>query len=219
MSLGVILPNGSITFGSGASGLDPIPPTLSKNTLYSDFVTLVRVLSHTSGNTTVISAAEILSIVIDEVGKCAKENWAKMQPYYLQSNTFNIQNTSFPYKSVYSTLNPYVDKFIGAFFLQGVTRFPVISVSAEELQLYGAMTTIYANSVFGTFYDGFLELFVGSAVATTPNEFQTEIYYYRQPQLAGITTSNYTTKYIDLPDSYIPDLIDKAVLRLEMTKQ
>ena len=210
------MPNGAITFGDGASGLDPIVPALSKNYTYSSVVGLVRLLSHTSGNTAVITNAELLSIVVDIAGQIARENWDKMQPFYLQSNTFNVMNTNNPYKVSYSTLNPYMDKFIGAVFLFG--RVPVKMVDADALQRASTLTNTYANSVLGTQYDSHLELFVGSFI-TSPEDFTTEIYYYRQPQLSGITTSNYTSKYIDLPDSYIPELIDRAVSQIERTKQ
>lgn len=211
------MPNGNVTLGGGATGLDPIAPTLSKITLYSDVVSLVRLLSHTSGNTTVISNAEILSIVIDTAGQIAKEYWERMQPFYLQTNTFNVQGSSNLYRASYSTLNPYMDKFIGAMFLYG-PRTPIRMVDADGLQRISKLTTNNANSIFGTVYDGYLELFVGSFI-TNPQDYAVEIYYYRQPQFSGITTSNYSSKYVDLPDSYIPELVDRAVQTVERTKQ
>ena len=212
------MPNGDVTLGGGATGLDPVVPTLSKITTYSDVVSLVRLLSHTSGNTTAITNAELLSIVIDQVGQIAKENWERMQPFYLQTATFNVQGSSNLYRSNYSTLQPYVDKFIGIMFLRGNLRTPIRMVGADELQRYSKLTTNNANSVFGTLFDGYVELFFGSGISN-PQDYNTEIYYYRQPQLSGITTSNYSSKYVDLPDSYIPELVDKAVQFVERTKQ
>lgn len=208
--------NGSITFSGGASALDPIVPTLSKNTTYSDVVGLVRILSHTAGNTTVITNAELLSIVIDIAGQIGRENWEKMQPYYLQTNTFNVIGSSNPYKADYSTLSPYMDKFIGAIFLYG--RTPIKMLDSDGLQRASKLTSMYANSVLGTQYDGYLELFAGSSISN-PQDYSVDIYYFRQPQLSGITTSNYSSKYVDLPDSYIPELIDRAVSQVERTKQ
>jgi len=210
------MPNGSITFGSGASGLDPIVPTLSKITTYSAVCDLIRKLSHTYGNTTVITDAEILTIVLNNAGEIARVNWEKMQPYYLMTNTFNVIGSSNPYTVNYSTLSPYMDKFIGAVFLYG--RKPIKIVGADELQRASKLTTMYANSILGTVYDGYMELFVGSSI-TNPQDYTSEIYYYRQPQLEGITTSNYSTKYVDLPDSYIPQLVDMSVSLIERTKQ
>lgn len=212
------MPNGSITFGGGASAQDPIPPTISKITTYSVVCSLVRDLSHTNGNTTVITNAEILSIVIDTVGQIAKENWERMQPFYLQSNTLNIQGSGNLYKASFLALVPYIDKFIGALFLQGTTRVPIKMMDSDALQQTSKLTVMNANSVAGTVYDGHVELFVGSFI-TAPQDYTIEIYYYRQPQLSGITTSNYTTEYPDIPDSYIPELVDRTVRQIERTKQ
>lgn len=213
------MPFGGITFGGGASGLDPIPPALSKNYTYQAVVDLVRILSHTSGNTTVITAGEILSIVVGVVGQVGRENWKAIAPYHLQTDTVNISGTSNFYKAFYSTFNPYIHTFIGAIFLQGTIRRPIKIVTSEELDRTAKMTNTYANSILGTQYDGHLELFIGSSVVTTPNEYQVEIYSFKQPQLNGITTTNYSTKYVDLPDSFIPEVLDRSVFQIERTKQ
>lgn len=223
------MPDGSIIDGNGDSNLDPIVPALSKNYTYQTVVDLVRLLSHTSGNTTVITAGEILEIVKDVVGQVGRENWKAIAPYHLQTNTMNISGTSNFYKSYYSTFNPYVHTFIGAIFLQGTTRRPIVTqkmvngvyvpLTAKDLDDMAKMSTTYANSILGTLYDGHIEMFVGSSVVTTPNEYQTEIYYFRQPQLNGITTTNYSTVYVDLPDSFIPEVLDRSVFQVERTKQ
>lgn len=208
------MPLGATTFGNGGNG-DPLPPSLSITT-YSSVCDLIRKLSHTYGNTTVITDAEILTIVLNNAGEIARANWEKMQPYYLQTNTFNVGGSSNPYTVNYSTLSPYMDKFVGSVFLSG--RKPIKIVGADELQRASKLTTMYANSILGTVYDGYMELFVGSSI-TNPQDYTSEIYYYRQPQLAGITTSNYSTKYVDLPDSYIPQLVYMSVSVIERTKQ
>ena len=94
-------------------------------------------------------------------------------------------------------------------------------MGTDELERFSKLTNTYGGSVIATQYDGFLHLFVGSSMYASPNTpttYLTELYYFRQPILASITTSNYDSKYVDLPDNYIPDLIDRAVERLEMTK-
>ena len=213
------MPDGAIIDGNGDSNLDPIVPALSKNYTYQTVVDLVRILSHTSGNTAVITAGEILSIVVDVAGQVGRENWKAIAPYHLQTNTMNISGTSNFYKAYYTTFNPYLHTFIGAIFLQGTVRRPIKIVSAVELDEKAKLTNTYANSILGTLYDGHIELFVGSSVVTTPNEYQVEMYYFRQGQLNGITTSNYSTKYIDLPDSFVPEVIDRSVFQIERTKQ
>lgn len=212
------MPLGQTTFGGGASGADPIPPSLSGLWTYENIVAHVRLFSHTSGNTTAITNGEILAIVVDIVKQIVKENWEKMSPNYLQTNTFNIIGSSNPYKVDYSALSPYMERFVGAMFLQGTTRHHIKMVSADELERRSKMTTVNANSVLGTQYDGFIDLFVGSFI-TTPQDYDAEIYYFRQPKTSGITTTNYATEYVDLPDSYIPQLVDMAVLQVERTKQ
>lgn len=202
-----------VTFGGGASGLDPIVPALSKSYTYQNVVDLVRILAHASGNTTVITDAEIFAIVKDYVAQIAKEN-PSLFPNYLQSNTFNIGNTSNPYKVDYSTLNPYPDKIIGCVYVAGTSRTPIAIVSSEELERRSKLTSTGASSVFGTLNDGNVELFVGSNFSQ-PTFQEAEIYYNRQPAISSSTVST----YVDLPDNMIPDLIDTAVARLELTKE
>lgn len=208
---------GAVTFGAGALGTDPIPPAIGKNRTYQNAVDLVRLLSHTSGNTTVITADEILQIVRNTTAQVTKENWKALSPYYLQTETLNISGSSNFYKAYYSVLNPYVDKLIGCIFLQGTTRRPIKVTTPEDLDRSAKLSSIHSNSVLGTIYDGFIELFVGSDVVTTPNEYQVEIYYFRQGKL-DVTTSNYSAKYIDLSDSFIPEVIDRGVFQVEKTK-
>lgn len=209
------MPNGSVSFGGGASGLDPIVPALSKVYTYSTVTTLVRLLAHASGNTTVITDNEILAIVKDLVAQIAKENWKGLYPFYLQNNTFNIQGSSNPYRSDYTTINPYMDKLVGALFVSGVSRTPVRMVDSDAIQRQSKLTTTGATSVIGSQREGDIELFVGSSVSSSPSDAETEMYYLRQAKLNSVAT----TDYIDLPDNMIADLIDKAVFQLERTKE
>ena len=210
------MPYGDVTYGGGASGQDPIVPAISKNSTWSAVCDLVRRLSHTYGNTTVITNAEILAIVIDTANEVVKTNWKQIAPFYLQTNTFNVIGSSNPYKAYYSTLVPYFENIVTVSFLYG--RKPVKMLTPDDLQMASKMTNTYSSSVLGALYDGYISLVVGSDI-TSPNDYPVEVYYYRQPKTAGITTSNYSTEYVDLPDSFIPELVDKAVMRVEMTKQ
>jgi len=108
-------------------------------------VDLVRLLSHTSGNTTAITAGEILAIVVDIAGQIAKANWEKMQPFYLQSNTFNIQGSSNLYRSSYTALSPYMDKFVHAMFLRGTTRIPIKIVDADDPKARTSLAAEYIS--------------------------------------------------------------------------
>jgi len=192
------MPNSNVTYTGGASGSDPVPPTLSKNYVYSDVCNIVRLLAHESGNTTVLTNSELLAIVLDVVGQVQKENWQVMQPCYLQSNTFTTTYSGGLniYKSSFASLTPYLDKIVCAIYLYGSERIPIKMMSPDELQRANKMPLMYANSVVGTQFSDYLELYIGG-FTVDGQDYLTEIYYYRQPVLSGITTSNYTTKYVD----------------------
>lgn len=207
------MPLASVTFGSGALGEDAVPPALSKNYTYQNVVDLVRVLSHASGNTTVLTDAEIFAIVNYHVSQIAKENYQQLQPCYLQSATLTINNVQSPYKSDFSTLNPFVDKFVGCIFLQGYLRTPISIVDSQQLQDIIGMPTIYVSSIAGTFNDLSIELFVGTEVVTNPYDYYVEMYYYRQAKNDSVIAD-----YVDLPDNMIPDVVDRSVLQLDRTK-
>jgi hypothetical protein len=189
---------------------------------YQDAVNKVRILSHTSGNTSAVTDAEILVNLIDLTGKCFKDNWKTLFRFYVMVKRFNVTGTAYPYTVDYSAITPYMDKFIGAIFLKNCVRTPIVMVQPDELERRSKLTSTTALSVIATQYDGYLSMYVGGSVFTLPEDitsYMVDVYYTRQPILAGITTSNYSTEYIDLPDNYVPDLIDKAVAWVEGYKE
>ena len=208
------MPLSGVTYGSGFSNLDPIIPELSKSYTYQNAVDLVRILGHASGNTTAITDAEIFAIVKDFVAQIAKEQWKALAPMFLVNNSFNIQGSAFPYTSLYSALSPYPDKVIALIFLQGSGRIPIRLVAPDQLERYAKMTNTYASSVFGSVNDNHIELFVGTDITDTPTDYGTEMYYFRQVNQTGAVVGD----YIDIPDNYYMDVVDKTVARLEMTK-
>lgn len=205
----------TVTFGGGASGLDPIVPPLSGVYTYQNVIDIVRLLAHASGNTTVITDPEVFVIVKDLVANIAKENWKILAPVYLQSATFNVNNTSNPYKVEYSTLNPYMDKLVGAVFYSGTARTPVAILDSNDFERRSKLTNTNAGSVLGNQTGQDIDLYVGSSVSSSPQDCEAELYYFRQTRLNDSTVST----YVDLPDNFIPDLIDRAVFQVERTKE
>ena len=173
---------------------------------------IVRLLSHTSGNTTAIPNSQILEVVKKNVDQQARIEEVYLHPYYLQRSSISVSGSSNPYKVWYSTLSPYPSRVIGA--IASANRKPIPMVEPQMIQNAIAMPNVNASSVFGSIQDGYIELFIGSSAVVT----DVEVYYFRSPKTNTITTSNYSSEYVDIPDKCIWDVVQQSVAEMERYK-
>ena len=113
-----------------------------------------------------------------------------------------------PYTVDLSSLNPFPHEIIAVIY---DTNTPVNMLSQDEIENAGQLTSVNANSVFGSWDGVSLQLFFGDNVTVTTSGSITLV-YIRQPNTAIATVANASSKYLDVLDEDMEEVVNIASL-------